>query len=95
MKNVRENEVESYLVRRIEDLDGMCVKIDTVIGFPDRLVLLPNGSHLFVETKRPHGGTVSGAQLVQHMLLRRMGHRVEVVWDKAGVDALVESVREK
>ena len=86
-----ENEVESYLRRRIEQAGGRCVKFvpDFARGFPDRIVLLPRGVLVWVETKRPQGGVLSPTQKVQHVLLRRLGQRVEVVWTKEEADALV------
>ena len=73
MKNVRENEVEAYLRRQVEKLGGLCIKIpaDYMRGIPDRIVLLPHGVLVWVETKRPSGGRVSGSQLVVHEMLRR------------------------
>ena len=84
-----ENEVEGYLTRQVEALGGMSVKIDTVIGFPDRLILLPQGVSALVETKRPMGGRVSDVQLVTHSILRRIGHNTHIVCTKEDVDALL------
>lgn len=93
-KNQLESEVESYLRRRVEKAGGMCVKFlpDFARGFPDRIVLLPRGVLVWVETKRPQGGVLSPTQKVQHALLRRMGQRVEVVWTKDQADDLIDSL---
>jgi len=61
-------------------------------GWPDRILLLPAGRLVWVETKRPEGGRLSSAQLVAHEQLRRMGQRVELVWTKEAADRLVESL---
>lgn len=93
-KNQLENEVEGHLRRRVEEVGGVCVKFlpDFARGFPDRIVLLPGGVLVWVETKRPQGGVLSPVQKVQHVLLRRLGQRVEVVWTKDQADDLMDSL---
>ena len=93
-KNQLENEVEGHLRRRVEKVGGVCVKFlpDFARGFPDRIVLLPGGVLVWVETKRPQGGVLSPIQKVQHVLLRRLGQRVEVVWTKDQADDLIDSL---
>lgn len=77
-----------------EKLGGVSAKFipDYARGFPDRLVLLPHGELFWVETKRPVGGVLAAAQLVQHERLRRLGQRVMVCRSKEEVDALLQSV---
>ena len=90
-KQVTEREVESRLSDLVRDeLSGECVTFipDFKRGFPDRLVILPGGRVIWVETKTT-GGRVSGAQRVAHALLRRLGHRVELVWTKEQAEELV------
>ena len=86
--------MEGHLRRRVEKVGGVCVKFlpDFARGFPDRIVLLPRGVLVWVETKRPQGGVLSPVQKVQHVLLRRLGQRVEVVWTKDQADALIDSL---
>ena len=93
-KNQLENEVEGHLRSRVEKAGGLCVKFlpDFARGFPDRIVLLPGGVLVWVETKRPQGGVLSPVQKVQHVLLRRLGQRVEVVWTKDQADDLIDSL---
>lgn len=90
-QKVLETEVERYLRRRVEERGGLCVKFipDYARGFPDRVLMLPGGTLVWVETKRPEGGRLSPAQNVVHVLLRRLGQRVEVAWTKEQVDQLV------
>ena len=88
---VREREIEGYLRRRVEQAGGRCVKFipDVDNGMPDRVVMLPGGVLLWVETKKPKGGKVSSLQREQHRRLRALGQRVEVVWTKEDADALL------
>lgn len=83
--------MESYLRRKVESLGGICVKFlpDFARGFPDRIVILPGGVLVWVETKRPVGGKLDPAQNVAHVLLRRLGQRVELVWSNEDADRLL------
>ena len=89
-----ESEVEGYLRKQVERRGGLCIKFlpDFSRGFPDRIVLLPGGMLIWVETKRPVGGKLDAAQKVAHVLLRRLGQRVEVVWSKDEVDELLDGL---
>ena len=93
-KNQLENEVEGHLRRRVEKAGGLCVKFlpDFARGFPDRIVLLPGGVLVWVETKRPQGGVLSPVQKVQHVLLRRPGQRVARAPTKDQADDLIDSL---
>jgi hypothetical protein len=46
-------------------------------GWPDRLIILPNGRVCWVELKRP-GGVVAKLQCARHRALKEMGHAVGV-----------------
>jgi len=88
---IDERDVEGYLVRRVTEIGGLCLKLDSggKKGIQDRLLLLPGGRVVFVELKKP-GGRVSVLQKVRQRQIERMGFRTCVVWDKAAVDALLE-----
>lgn len=89
-----ESEVEGYLRKRVESMGGKFVKFlpDYARGFPDRLLLLPGGASVWVEMKRPRGGRLAPAQKVQHVCLRRLGQRVEVVWTQEQADDLLREL---
>ena len=91
---MREREVEGYLRRRVEAHGGECRKFipEQDPGYPDRIVMLPGGVLVWVETKKPSGGRVSPLQKLRHKELRALGQRVEVVWTKEQADALVEEL---
>ena len=92
---VVEREVEAYLTRVVEQAGGKCRKFipDLARGYPDRIVLLPDGVLVWVETKRPRGGRLSLAQRVAHAELRSLGQVVEVVWSKKDADRLIEKIK--
>ena len=91
---IREREVEAHLRRLVEARGGRCEKFipDQDAGMPDRIVMLPRGVLVWVETKKPKGGEVSKLQKYQHTRLRRLGQRVEVVWTKKQAESLVEEL---
>lgn len=45
--------IEKRLKGKVESLGGRAIKLDSVKGIPDRLILIPGGHVLFVEVKRP------------------------------------------
>lgn len=94
-KHILEHSVESYLVRRCEEQGWMCVKFipDHKAGFPDRLILMPEGKCAWAETKRPVGGRLSDLQIVQHKLLRDAGQAVYVPHSKAEVDEVISILK--
>lgn len=89
-----ESDVEGYLVKKVEQLGGICVKFipDYNRGFPDRIVMLPDGVLVWCETKRPKGGRVSVVQQMAHVKLRKLGQQVFVVKNKDEVDALLREI---
>lgn len=48
----------------VEQLGGLCLKwvCPGWAGVPDRIILLPGGRVMFVETKRPKGGRTAALQ---------------------------------
>lgn len=91
---ILENDVESRLGREVRDAGGLCVKFlpDAMAGMPDRIVMLPGGALVWVETKRPSGGVLSGLQKHRHRQLRRLGQRVVVCWSADDVDGLLDEL---
>lgn len=59
-----EKDIEQKLRKMVEKHGGLCLKwvCPGWTGVPDRIVLLPGGRIIFVETKRPKGGKVSKMQ---------------------------------
>jgi len=84
---IYESDIEQKLVSGVEKLGGVCLKHGQD-GWPDRVVLLPGGTTIWVETKRPDG-RVADLQKWRAAKLRKIGHRVETPWDKGDVDKLL------
>lgn len=59
-----EKDIEKNLRKLVERHGGKCVKwvCPGWSGVPDRIILLPRGRIIFVETKRPKGGVYSAMQ---------------------------------
>lgn len=59
-----EKDIEQKLKRMIERHRGLCLKwvCPGWLGVPDRICLLPGGTVIFVELKRPRGGKRSKMQ---------------------------------
>ena len=90
-----EREIESKLKKPIERLGGLCLKFVTpgFTGVPDRIILLPGGRVVFVETKAP-GKVERPRQKLVHGILRRLGFTVYSTVDNAAkVAAIVEDCR--
>lgn len=94
---ILERDVESRLVSRSAALHGACVKFipDNKRGMPDRIVMLPGGVLVWVETKKPKGGALSAVQKHRHKQLRALGQRVCVCWTAAQVDRLMDELADE
>ena len=90
--DVSEKAIEAYLVRRVKDLGGVCLKYSNpgVVGYPDRVVLLPGGFVVWVELKSK-GRKPNRVQQLRIGQLREMGHNVAVVDGKDQVDVLLQA----
>ena len=86
-----ERNVEGYLRRQVEKRGGRCYKFipDIGNGMPDRIIVLPGGILVWVETKNGERKNARMLQKVQHRKLRSLGQRVEIAHTKAQVDALM------
>lgn len=87
---VMEKEIEARLTQMVKNHGGLCLKwvCPGWSGVPDRILLLPGGLVMFVETKRPRGGKLSRLQEWWADKLRRLGFTSVVVWDLADVATL-------
>lgn len=70
-----EKEIENSLRKMVVKHGGFCLKwvCPGWSGVPDRIILLPEGHIVFVETKRPKGGVYSPMQDKWAEWLTRLG----------------------
>lgn len=90
---VSEKVIERYLVDRIK-MNGLpCLKYSNAVetGYPDRLIVLRDGAVVWVELKSK-GRKPSRIQELRIARLRGLGHTVEIIDNKADVDALVDKI---
>lgn len=82
-----EKMIERYLVSRVEALGGFCLKYSNsnMIGFPDRLAILPHGKTVWFELKSK-GCQPSKAQVIRFLRMGQLGHPVFVCDSKQDVD---------
>lgn len=88
---MREIVVEKYLINRVENRGGICLKFVSpgLRGVPDRIVLLPDGVLHFIEMKAP-GEKPSKQQLYRMSQFRALGFKCEIVDSKRAVDDFIE-----
>ena len=90
---MRESDIEEYLVERVRKLGGELRKVKWIgrNGAPDRLVMLPDRT-VWVELKAPGLAALfphtphERQQHREHVRMRAMNQRVEVVDSYQGVD---------
>lgn len=90
---MRESSIETDLRLGVEAKVGECFKWVSPgrVGVPDRIVLMPGKTAIFVETKAPLG-VLKSWQDRCHKELRRLGFRVEVIWTPQQVNEFLESL---
>ena len=76
---MRERELEKQLIDEVKKRSGLCEKwVSGTVGWPDRIVILPDGKVAFVEVKRP-GEKPRAIQVHRHKQLRKLGMAVYVL----------------
>lgn len=87
-----EKGIERKLVRAIKSFGGLCVKLGSYVGIPDRLCLIPGGRVIFVELKTERGkmGPGQGRWMTK---LRKLGFDCRVLRGVAEVDAFIDELR--
>ena len=90
---VSEKATERYLVERIKDLGGICLKYSNPnrVGYPDRVCLLPWGITIWVELKSK-GQTLRTIQRQRIQEMAKIGHPVYVCDSKESVDYVIRAI---
>lgn len=86
-----EKQVEQYLTKQVKSFGGLSLKLTSIIGIPDRLVLLPGGRCVFVELKRP-GEKPRKVQMLRMKQLRKLGFKTDVADSYESIDELLSEV---
>lgn len=92
---MREKEIEAELVREVKGMGGRAYKWTSPgnDGVPDRIVILPNQSPIFVELKTDKG-KLSALQQVQIKRLQELGQTVRVLYGLKEVQAFLEECQD-
>lgn len=90
---MRESKVEGRLTTGVKKLGGKAYKwvSPNNSGVPDRIVILPGGRIIFVETKAP-GGRARALQVEVHKFLRKLECDVRVIDTVEKVDEFLREV---
>jgi hypothetical protein len=90
---VSEKVIEAYLVKCITKMGLLCLKYSNpgMVGYPDRLIVLPNGMVIWAELKSK-GKKLSAVQTQRFTVLKIMGHFIAIIDSKEGVDNLCKSL---
>lgn len=88
-----EKALEAYLVKRVKMLGGIALKYSnpTCTGFPDRLLLLPDGRTAWCELKS-RGKKPRAVQQARIQQLRELGQAVYVVSSRDEIERMIDSV---
>ena len=90
---MREKYIEQKLVREVKKRGGLCEKWNSgSSGWPDRIVLLPDGKIGFVEVKVP-GEKPRKLQVHRHEQLRALGYKVFVLDDMGQIGGIIDAIQ--
>ena len=91
---VSEKMIERYLAEKAKNIGLPCLKYSNpnMVGYPDRLLVLPDGRVIWVELKSK-GRKPTKIQQVRIAELSGMGHTVRVIDNKADIDELIKTIK--
>lgn len=86
---VSEKAIERYLCEVVKKLGGVCLKYSNanMVGYPDRVALMPGGQCLWFELKSK-GRKVSKVQAIRIEQLASIGHKVYVCDSKESINLI-------
>ena len=90
---MREKYIEQQLAKEVRSRGGLCEKWNSgTSGWPDRIVILPDGKVGFVEVKAP-GEEPRKLQLYRHGQLRQMGFPVYVLDKPEQIGGILDEIQ--
>ena len=90
---MREKYIEQQLTKKAKRRGGLCEKWNSgTAGWPDRLILLPDGKVGFVEVKAP-GKEPRALQLHRHKQLRALGYLVFVLDAPQKIGGILDEIQ--
>ena len=90
---MREKTIEDGLTKAVRARGGLCEKwISGTVGWPDRIVLMPDGKMGFVEVKAP-GEVPRKIQIRRHKKLRMLGFKVYVLDSLAEIGGILDDIQ--
>ena len=86
-----EKVIEAYLVKKVREYGGICLKYSNpgMTGYPDRVILFPDGITVWVEVKSK-GQKPKPIQEIRIKEIRDLGHNVA---SKEEVDSLLQCTK--
>lgn len=89
---VSEKAIERYLCDVVKKLGGVCLKYSNanMVGYPDRVALMPGGRCIWFELKSK-GRTTSKVQDIRIDQLESIGHTVYVCDSKQSINDVMMS----
>lgn len=90
---VSEKAIERYLCELVKKLGGICLKYSNanMVGYPDRVVLLPEGRTIWIELKSK-GRKTSKVQAIRIAQLESIGHTVYVADSKESINGIFQDL---
>lgn len=90
---MKESKIEKALKNKVEEMGGMALKFISpgMAGVPDRIVLIPKGRVVFIESKAP-GKKLRPLQLKRKSQLELLGFKVYIIDSLQGIDSFVREV---
>ncbi|WP_199741417.1 VRR-NUC domain-containing protein [Prevotella sp. OH937_COT-195] len=91
---VSEKEIEKYLCKRMKEIGLPCLKYSNpnMVGYPDRLIVLPCNIVMWVELKSK-GKKPTKVQQLRIAELKQLKHVVWVIDNKPLIDELVTELQ--
>lgn len=90
---MQEKVIEKQLVKETRLRGGLCEKWNSgTVGWPDRIVILPDGKFGFVEVKAP-GEKPRPIQIHRHNQLMQLGYKVYVLDSPEQIGGILDGIQ--